>query len=117
MDVEEIKEVVMRAGSRQEREEQLLLEALKEVHIKTDQPYLILGTIPVFGQSFLVDLRDQAVYREIQGFDVAGVASFGNCDFSFHGFERRTGKDDAVASLRRNGLVPYSLQMPVSKTD
>ncbi len=116
MDVQEIKEVVMRTASRQDQAEQLLLEALKEVHIKTDQPYLVLGTIPVFGQSFLVDLRDQAVLRAMQGFDVAGVASFGNCDFSFDGLERRTGNDDAVAQLRRNGLVRYSQQIPVLKT-
>jgi hypothetical protein len=115
MDVQEIKEVVMRTASRQEQAEQALLEALKEVHAKTDQPYLILGTIPVFGQSFLVDLRDQSIVRAMQGFDVAGVASFENCDFSFDGLERRTAKDDAVAQLRRNGLVRYSQQIPVVK--
>ena len=52
----------------------------------------------------------------MQGFDVAGVASFGNYDFSFDGLERRTGNDDAVAQLRRNGLVRYSQQIPVVKT-
>ncbi|SRR6266404_201526 len=116
MDVQEIKEVVMRTASRQEQAEQVLLKALKEVDVKTDQPYLILGTIPVFGQSYLVDLREQAIVMAMQGFDVAGVASFGNCDFSFDGLERRTAKDDAVAQLRRNGLVRYSQQIPVLKT-
>jgi hypothetical protein len=116
MDVQEIKEVVMRTASRQEQAEQVLLKALKEVDVKTDQPYLILGTIPVFGQSFLVDLREQAIVMAMQGFDVAGVASFGNCDFSFDGLERRTAKDDAVVQLRRNGLARYSQQIPVLKT-
>jgi Putative DNA-binding domain len=116
MDVQEIKEVVMRTASRQEQAEQLLLEALKEVQVQTDRPYLILGTIPIFGKEFLVDLRDQAILGAMRGFDVIGGPSFENCDFSFNGLERRTGKYHAVAQLRRNGLVRHSQQIPTMNT-
>src|SRR5712691_2790715 len=61
MDVQEIKELVMRTASRQEQAEHLLLEALKEEQAQHTVPYLIFGTVPIFHKDFLVDLRNQSI--------------------------------------------------------
>ncbi len=113
MDVQEIKELVMRTASRQEQAEQLLLEAFREVHTPTDLPYLIIGTIPIFWKDFLVDLRDQKVLRAMRTFDLSDDYNYGRCDFCFEGLERRAENREALAQLRRNGLVRYSQQIPV----
>jgi hypothetical protein len=111
MDVQEIKELVMRTASRQEQAEELLLEALKEVHVQ-HSAHLIVGTIPIFSKNFLIDLRVQAILDVMEGFDLVHGQNYGNCDFSFDGLERREKKYNAVAQLRRNGLVRYSQQIP-----
>jgi hypothetical protein len=111
MEVQEIKELVMRIASRQEQAEQLLKEAFKEIRPQTDLPYLIIGTIPVFCASFLVDLKDQKILDAMRRFDLVDDATYGNCSFSFEGLERRAGVHDAVAQLRRTGLVRYSQQI------
>jgi hypothetical protein len=111
MDVQEIKELVIRTASRQEQAERLLLEAFKEVPTPSDVPYLIIGTIPMFWKDFLVDIRDQKVLNAMRTFDLVGGPAYGNCQFSFKGLERRADKFDAVAQLRRTGLVRYSQQI------
>jgi hypothetical protein len=117
MDVQEIKELVIRTASRQDQAEQLLQKALREVPTQTDMPYLVLGTIPIFCKNFLVDLREQAVLDAMRRFDLVSGQSYGNCDFSFDGLERRVGKFEAVAQLRRNGLVRYSQQIPAKRAE
>jgi hypothetical protein len=112
MDVQEIKELVMKTASRQEQAEQLLLEAMKEVHFETDMPYLIIGTMPVFWKNFLVDLRNQQVLNAMRFFDLADGTNLGRCDFSFKGVERQGGNPEDVTQLRRSGLVRYSQKIP-----
>ncbi len=115
MDVQEIKELVMRTASRQEQAEELLLEALRDVHAQTDMPYLILGTIPIFCKDFLIDLRDQSIVDAMRRFDLVTGQAFGNCEFSFHGLERRGERFEAIVQLRRNGLVRHSQQILAKK--
>lgn len=112
MDVQEIKELVMRTASRQEQAEQLLEVAFKEVRTQTDVPYLIIGAVPVFNSNFLVDLREQKILKAMQRFDLVDESSYGNCEFSFKGLERRAESLDAVAQLRRTGLVRFSQEIP-----
>ncbi|HET8926033.1 MAG TPA: hypothetical protein VFN26_23815 [Candidatus Acidoferrum sp.] len=110
MDVQEIKEMVMRTASRQEQAEQLLEAAFKEVRPQTDAPYLIIGTVPVFFANFLVDLKEQKIFDAMRRFDLVDKL-YGNCEFTFKGLERRAQRLDAVAQLRRTGLVRFSQQM------
>jgi hypothetical protein len=112
MDVQEIKELVMRTASRQEQAEGLLLEALKEVRAQHSAPHLIVGAIPIFCKDFLIDLRDQSILDAMRRFDILTGHAYGNCEFSFKGLERREEKYDALAQLRRDGLVRYSQQIP-----
>jgi hypothetical protein len=111
MDIEEIKELVMRTASRQEQAEQLLQESFKEVQPQSAVPYLIMGTIPIFWANFLVDLKDQKILGTMRRFDLFEESSFGNCNFSFNGLERRAGGWDGVAQLRRTGLVRFSQEI------
>ena len=111
MDVQEIKELVMRTASRQEQAEQLLLESFRELQPSTDQPYLLIGTIPVFYKNFLVDLTDPKLLVAMGTFDVRGSGSYVQCTFSFKGLERKA-DFDSIAQLRRNGLVRYSQRIP-----
>jgi hypothetical protein len=112
MEVQEIKELVMRTASRQEQAEQQLKEAFAEVQPLTDLLYLVVGTIPIFWKNFLMDLKDQDILSAMQTFDLVDVSSYGNCDFSFNGLERRASRLDGVVQLRRTGLVRFSQQMP-----
>jgi len=68
MDVQEIKELVMRTASRQEQAEHILLEALKEERAQHTVPYLIFGTVPIFYKDFLVDLRNQSIIDAMRSF-------------------------------------------------
>jgi Putative DNA-binding domain len=115
MDVQEIKEVVMRTASRQQQAEELLLEACKEVRGATDLPYLVIATIPMFWENFLVDFRDEKILKEMRTFTLVDTQVYGNCGFSFQGIERRGERYEAVAQLRRNGLLRYSQQLPVQQ--
>jgi hypothetical protein len=71
-------------------------------------PYLIIGSLPIFSKDYLVDLRDQNIVKAMQTFDLLSNQRYGNCEFSFDGLERRSDNYDAVAQLRRTGLVRYS---------
>jgi hypothetical protein len=115
MDVQEIKELVMRTASRQEQAEQILQQALREVFAQADVPVLVFGSIPIFSKDFLIDLRDPNILDAMRVFDLYGV--YGECEFNFKGLERRGGKFEAVAQLRRSGLVRYSQQIPCNKFD
>jgi hypothetical protein len=117
MDVQEIKELVMRTASRQEQAEQLLEAAFKEVRPQSDVPYLIIGTIPIFWVNFLVDVKDQKILDAMRRFDLVDESTYGNCKFGFEGLERRSQRYDAVAQLRRTGLVRFSQQMPGDGVD
>jgi hypothetical protein len=117
MDVQEIKELVMSTASRRGQAEQVLQEALsEEPDGRTDMPHLIIGSIPIFWKNFLVDLRDQKILTAMRFFDLY-AERYGNCVFSFKGLEHHADHLEAVAQLRRSGLVRYSQQIPGRKLD
>jgi len=117
MDVQEIKELVMRTASRQEQAEQLLKDACREVLCVADAPYLIFASVPIFWKEFLVDLRNGKIISQMQKFSLLPGQTYENVEFSFQGLERLEKRQDAVAQLRRNGLVRYSLHIPAKKVD
>jgi hypothetical protein len=118
MDVQEIKELVMGTVSRREQAEQALLKVLAENREnKTDMPYLVFGSLPIFSKDYLVDLRDQNIVKAMQTFDLLSNQRYGNCEFSFDGLERRSDNYEAVAQLRRTGLVRYSQLIAAQKLD
>jgi len=103
MDIQEIKDLVMRTASRQEVAEQCLLSAMKSVHIPTDSPYLFITAIPIFNRSFLVDLRSQQLVAAMRSFDLSDIGDDGICKYSFEGLQRtgeKTRRDNSTAYER-----------------
>jgi hypothetical protein len=113
MTVREIKELVMRTASRLEQAEQLLRRSFIETKRLSDLPYLIIGLIPAFFEDFLVDVRSESVRRELGLFNRVPDVDYRDPFYSFDGFERRNTQHDQLVRLGRNGLLLFSLQLPL----
>jgi hypothetical protein len=116
MDVEEIKEMVMRTASRREQAEQLLLESFTELPDGSEKPYLVIGAVPVFWKDFLVDMRNKAILDKMLTFDLSGGNTYQQWQFSFDGLERRVREAETFTQLRRNGLVRHSQPLSIRTT-
>src|SRR5215813_1273104 len=66
--VREIKELVMKTASRVQQSEEMLEKAFLGVARADDQPFLMMGIIPVFFEDFLVDVRNENVRLSVGNF-------------------------------------------------
>lgn len=113
LSVREIKELTMRTASHLEQSKGTLSHAFAEANIAGDQPYVIVGILPVFFENFLVDLREDHLQQAVRNFGRTGWGELGNLSFSFDGVERRSGdRFNHLVQLRRNGLLRVSQQIP-----
>jgi hypothetical protein len=117
LSVRGIKELTMRTASRLQQSEETLNNALSQVTLAQDRPYLIAGILPVFFEDFLVDLRNENLRLAVSRFSRTGQAEFGNVSYSFQGMERRHERFDHTVQLRRNGLLRVSQQVPLIPRD
>jgi hypothetical protein len=114
MSVREIKELVMRTGSRLQQAEEMLEGAFLQVVRSADPlPYLIIEMIPVFFEDFLVDVRAEAVRQAAGNFNRAERPAHRDTTYTFHGLERREDQLEYTVQFRRNGLLRASLQLPL----
>jgi len=117
LSVREIKELTMRTASHLEHSKETLSHAFGQASIAGDQPYVIVGILPVFFEDFLVDLRDHHIQQAVRNFGRTGWGEPGNISFSFDGIERRGDHFDHLVQLRRNGLLRVSQQIPLIPRD
>jgi hypothetical protein len=117
LSVREIKELTMRTASRLQQSEETLNNALSQLTLAQDRPYLIAGILPVFFEDFLVALRNENLRLAVSRFSRTGQAEFGNVSYSFQGMERRHERFDHTVQLRRNGLLRVSQQVPLIPRD
>jgi Schlafen, AlbA_2 len=113
LSVRQIKELVMRTASRLQQAEDMVRASFLEVERTSDEPYLLMGMIPVFFEDFLVDVRSGSVHRAVE---TAGQSSEDRQqvvpNYTFNGLERR-GNREHIVELRRNGLLRASLKLPL----
>jgi len=113
LSLREIKELVMRTSSRLEQAENSITNALETAPLLRDAPYLITGIVPVFAEDFLIDFRIPEVRQAIGNFNRAGNPWFVSPVYTFDGMERREGRLDHTALLRRSGLLRVGQQLPL----
>lgn len=105
LSVREIKELTMRTASHLEQAKEILGQALAQASIAGDQPYVIVGILPVFFEDFLFDLRDGGLQQAMRNFGRTRWGELGNISFSFEGIERHGDRFAHLVQLRRNGLL------------
>lgn len=117
LSVREMKELVMRTGSRLREATEALRHSFSEVARIDAMPYLVLGIVPVFFDDFLVDVRSESVRRVMEMFN--RLREEGDyrirAAYTFDGLERRVGLFQHTVKFRRNGLLTASQQLPVHR--
>jgi hypothetical protein len=113
MTVREIKELVMRTGSRLQQAKETLENSFLQVPIATDLPYLLVGIIPVFFEDFLVDVRIGTVHQAVANFSLTEQPEFGQPVYTFDGLERRENRREYTVRFHRSGLLNASIQPPL----
>jgi hypothetical protein len=113
MTVREIKELVMRTGSRLQQAKEALEGSFSQVAIANDLPYLLIGIIPVFFQDFLVDIRLRNVHLAVANFSRTEPPESGPTVYTFDGLERRENQYEYTVRFHRSGLLTASLQLPL----
>ena len=105
MDVREIKEMVMRTASRLEEAERKLTVELESVRPRNDPPSLIIGTIPVFWQNFMVNVRSPEVIEAVSHFHL-GNGNVVQPTYNFDGLVRTIRADeDSLVHVLRDGMI------------
>jgi hypothetical protein len=105
MDVREIKEMVMRTASRLEEAEQKLANVLAAMPQPNDTPSLVIGSIPVFWQNFMVNVRRPEVIQSVGQFHL-GNGNFLQPTYTFNGLQRRiVGNEDSLVEVHRDGVI------------
>ena len=113
MTVREIKDVVMRTGSRLQQAKETLESSFLQVAVTTDWPYFLIGIIPVFFEDFLVDVRLGTVHQAVANFSRTEQPEFRQPVYTFNGLERRENRNDYTVTFHRSGLLSASLQLPL----
>jgi len=117
MDVREIKEMVMRSASQIEQSEQRLSAALLEMARQDDAPHLVIASIPVFGQDFMIDVRAHALFEAMRRFSFTNPPNLNQPYFNFTGLERQLSNDVSAVQTRRNGLIVMNNRMPLREVE
>lgn len=113
MTVREIKELVMRTGSRLQQAKETLESSFLQVAIANHLPYLLVGIIPVFFEDFLVDVRLGTVQQAVVNFSRTELPESRPAVYTFDGLERRENQDEYTVRFHRSGLLTASLQLPL----
>jgi hypothetical protein len=113
LSVREIKELVMRTASRLQQAEERLKEAFAQVERPTDEPYLLVGLVPVFSDDFLVDVRGDGIRMAVGNVSRTSTARFSDPLFNFHGIERRENQYEHKVLFSRSGLLLCSQKLPL----
>jgi hypothetical protein len=111
--VREIKELVMRTGSRLQQAKETLESSFFQVALTSDMPYLLIGIIPVFYEDFLVDVRLDAVLQAVGNFSRTEHPRYSQPIYTFDGLERRENRDEYTVTFHRSGLLNASLHLPL----
>jgi hypothetical protein len=113
MDVREIKEMVMRTASRLEEAEDKLSTSLAAAVPQLGQTCsLVVGSIPVFWQNFMVDVRNRRVNDTVSEFHI-GPRYFSEVTYNFNGLQRQlTANDDSVVQVHRDGMIVLHRRLP-----
>lgn len=113
MDVREIKEMVMRTASRLEEAEAKLSTSLAAAVPQVGQSCSLVGSIPVFWQNFMVDVRSARVIETVSRFSVGG-RNFMEATYNFNGLQRRiVADDDSIVQVRRDGMIVLHRRLPL----
>lgn len=113
LNVREIKELVMRTASRLQQAKEMLEASFLGVPRPTDEPYLIIGMVPVFFDDFLIDVRRGDVRGAIANFSRTTAFDQRDPAFTFDGLQRSGGAFDHSVTLGRNGLLTASSKLPL----
>jgi len=114
MDVREIKELVMRTASQQEKSELLIREALARADGDMRFAYLHISTMPVFYKEFLINLNHPNTRAALAAFDALNERpQAGEITYSFAGLERRSERFDCRVQLQRTGQIMFKRQLPI----
>lgn len=113
LNVREIKELVIRTASRSQQAKEMLKASFLRVTLLTDQPYLIIGMVPVFFDDFLIDVRRGDIRTAIANFSRTTQFDQRDPAFTFDGLQRSGGAFDHSVTLGRNGLLTASSQLPL----
>jgi len=114
MTVREIKEMVMRTGSRIEQSQELLRKALFDAIVTSGSKWnFVAGMVPVFFEDFLVDVRDASVRQALATFGRTLGSGYANPVFTFDGIERRGDAFQHRVTLSRNGVLSASSRLPM----
>jgi hypothetical protein len=118
LSVREIKELTMRTASHLEQSKETLSHALAQASIAGDQPFVVVGILPIFFEDFLVDLRDDNLQQAVRNFGRTEWGELAQLSFSFDGIERRSGdRFNHLVQFRRNGLLRVSQNVPLIPRD
>lgn len=114
MDVREIKEMVMRTASRLETAEDKLTEALRATVTQYGYHDLAIGSVPVFWQNFMIDVRKQPVLDAVIRFHM-GNENIVHPEFTFDGLRRQIlGEPHSFVQVHRDGLIVANIKLQIS---
>jgi hypothetical protein len=114
MDVREIKEMVMRTASRLEESERTLKAALQNLVRQYGFHDLVIGSLPVFQQNFMLDIRAPEVLEAVSRFHL-GNGNRVQPEFTFDGLRRQIrGEQHSFVQIRRDGLIATNVQLPIT---
>jgi len=115
MDVREIKEMVMRTASRlEEAADKLSTSLAAAVPQVIASCSLVVGSIPVFWQNFMVDVRKGEVIQAISHFHL----DYGNVlqpTYNFNGLQRQIvgDEEESLVQLHRDGMIVMNKRLPL----
>lgn len=119
MDVREIKEMVMRTASRLEEAQDRLLQSVEAtkpvVPLPNGGPCIIIGTIPVFWENFMVDVQNRDVIQSVSQFHL-GFGNFLQASYNFNGLVRQIVQhEDSFVQVRRDGTILLNKRLDLSR--
>jgi hypothetical protein len=76
-------------------------------------PYLCIGIVPVFSEEFLIDLKVPVIREAVSVLNRAEGPARRETTYTFEGLERHEDDRDYTVTLRRNGLLTASMQVPL----
>ncbi len=118
MDVREIKEMVMRTASRLEEAQVKLSQSLESIGLgpqPNNAPTIVMGTIPVFWQNFMVDVRNRDVIHTVSEFHL-GYGNFLEPSYNFNGLVRQiVAHEDSFVQIQRDGIILLGKRLDLAR--
>jgi hypothetical protein len=114
MDVREIKEMAMRTASRLEEAQERLTGSFQGMAQQAAIPDLLIGVIPVFRQTFMVDVQKPELIQAVTRFHL-GNNNMVQPEFTFDGLQRQIlGKQFSFVRIHRDGLITAKIELPIA---